>query len=87
MDGAQTIIIGMLGSAVAAEFGFIVWLFKSTLARADSRIAALELREDHTLTTLAESIRPIPELIKTLIEGMREFRLQVTYPRGPSDRG
>ena len=79
MSEEAKLIIGMMGTAIAAMFSFMVWLFKQTISRDSKRIERLEEREEKTIQALAESIKPIPAMMQTLVETVREMRLALGY--------
>lgn len=93
MSDEAKLVIGMMGSAIAGLFGFTVWLFKQTITRDGKRIEKLEEREEKTLAALAESIKPIPAMMQTLVETVREMRIALGYAarerefRRPRDEG
>lgn len=72
MDEAT--IIGMLGAAIMAMWGFIIYLFKATLNRADRRIDQLEQREDATLAALVKSVDAMGNVVGAATEALKELR-------------
>jgi hypothetical protein len=68
-------IIGLMGGAIAALFGFCVWLFKLILTRQDKRIETLEAREITYLGTIAENAKTAAVGINALADAFKEIRL------------
>jgi hypothetical protein len=76
------VILGMMGTAIGALFGFIVYLFKLILAQQATRIATLESREMQSherevisLSTIAKNAEIAATGIAALAEGLRDIRL------------
>lgn len=83
MQDAQA-VISMMGAAIASLFGFIIWLYKETLNRADRRITTLEDREASKFVALTKAVESIEGMTKILVEGFREMRLAMMERReGP----
>ena len=78
-------VIGLLAAAVVALWGYVVWLNRLTLNRADKRIEALEAREDSTLNSLAKNVESIQGMMATMVEAFREVRLSLEYARRPRE--
>ena len=69
-----TTILTMMAGAIAAEFAFIIYLYRWSINRADERIKCLEQREESTLQVVVDLVRPLPGLINSMIGEMRELR-------------
>lgn len=74
-------VIAALMGAVAAMWGFVIWLFRWALSRAEKRIDVLESREGQTLLALVENVKTLGGMMNTLLEVVREVR-QVLLERG-----
>ena len=79
-------IIGLMGGAIAALFGFTVWLFKLILTRQDARINTLEGRESTYLATIAKNAEIAATGIHAMVDAMKEFRLLLMSVRSDADR-
>jgi hypothetical protein len=71
MSDGSVPIIGMLGSAVAGLFGFMVWLYRSTLERAYKRIDVLEAREREMLA-LQKALEGVQGTLGSLVELIKD---------------
>lgn len=80
-------MIAMMGAAIAALFGFTVWLMKLTLTRQDHRIVTLEDRETKSLETIARNAEIAASGIHALADAIKELRLLFLGLRSERDRG
>lgn len=87
MDDFAKTIIGMLGAAVVAMWGFVVWLYRSTIARADKRIDTLENREDTTISGVVSSLGTVQTTMTTMVDAFRELRLALEKLRDEQRQG
>lgn len=86
MTAEAMTILGLMGTAIAALFTFIVWLFKLILTRQDTRIATLEGRESTFLGTIAKNAETAAVGIHALADAIKELRLLFLNLRSDSDR-
>lgn len=87
MGSEATPVIAMMGAAIAALFGFTVWLMKLTLTRQDHRIVTLEDRETKSLETIARNAEIAASGIHALADAIKELRLLFLGLRSERDRG
>lgn len=89
MSAEAMTIIGLMGGAIGALFGFCVWLFKLILTRQDKRIETLEAREITYLGTIAENAKTAAVGINALADAFKEIRLllmNIVNLRSDTDR-
>jgi hypothetical protein len=91
MTPEQTwVIIAALATTVASEAGFIVFLFRLFIDGANGRIRGMEEERKETLTTIAVNVGTMLEILRVVVEIVRELKLIGEYERrtyGPGTLG
>jgi hypothetical protein len=92
MTPEQTwVIIAALATTVASEAGFIVFLFRLFIDGANVRIASMEEERKETLTAIAANVGTMLEILRVVVEIVRELKMigeyeRRTYGPGPAVR-
>lgn len=81
MDSAQQLVA--LATAISAMAGFIVWLFKDALNRADAATKSWQEQSDEwqkVAETNAQSNRELTNLLTQALEALRRIEAELRLP-------
>lgn len=89
MDNSSltTVVIGMLGGAVAALFSALMLVMNDRIKELKEQVKAMQESRDNREQVVLDVVRPMPSVLQTINESQREM-LRLLFARGtPADRG